>query len=228
MKEQILVNYMMQNLFAGGTDTTTSSIEWAMSELMKHPTILARAKQELDSVVGQDRLVSESDIHNLPYLQAIIKETFRLHPPTALSLPRISHSDCEILGYHVPKGATLLVNIWAIGRDPNEWSDPMEFKPERWLPGGEKAEIDIKGYNFEAIPFGAGRRICPGVSLGICMVQLLTATLVHAFEWDLEDGLNPEKLDMDEAYGITLQRKVPLSLINLRPRLQPHVYITPM
>ncbi|KAK4252510.1 hypothetical protein QN277_014502 [Acacia crassicarpa] len=217
------IKALLMNLFAGGTDTTTSTTEWAMSELIKHPTMLARVRHESDSVVGRDRLVNESDLQNLPYLQAFIKETFRLHPPTALSLPRIADSDCEIFGYRIPKGATLLVDIWAIGRDPKEWSDPTLFRPERFLPGGEKADVDIKGYDFEAIPFGAGRRICPGVSLGICMVQLLTATMAHAFEWDLQGGLDPEKLNMEEAYGITLQRKVPLS-VNPRPRLAPHVY----
>lgn len=217
------IKALLMNLFAGGTDTTTSTAEWAMAELIKDPGVLARVRQELDSTVGQDRLVNESDLADLPYLQAFIKETFRLHPPTPLSLPRIAESDCEILGYHIPKGATLLMNIWAIGRDQKEWSDPLAFKPERFLPGGEKAHVDIKGYDFEAIPFGAGRRICPGVSVGLCMVQLLTATLAHAFDWDLQDGLNPQKLNMEEVYGVTLQRKVPLS-VNPRPRLAPHVY----
>ncbi|KAF7838526.1 Flavonoid 3'-monooxygenase [Senna tora] len=154
---------------------------------------------------------------------AFIKETFRLHPSTPLSLPRIANESCEILGYHIPKGATLLLNVWAIARDPKEWADPLTFKPERFLPGGEKADVDVRGNNFEVIPFGAGRRMCAGMSLGLRTVQLLTATLAHAFDWELPDGLNPEKLSMEEAYGLTLQRKVPLC-VHPKPRLSPEVY----
>lgn len=210
-------------MFVAGTDTSSSTTEWAIAELIRHPGILAQAQQELDSVVGRDRPVSESDIPKLPYLQAVVKETFRLHPSTPLSLPRVAAESCEIYGYHIPKGATLLVNVWAIGRDPKEWSNPLEFKPERFLPGGEKADVDVKGTDFEVIPFGAGRRICAGMNLGIRMVQLLTATLAHAFDWDLQNGLHPEKLNMDEAYGLTLQRAAPL-VVHARPRLSPQVY----
>ncbi|KAF7806249.1 flavonoid 3'-monooxygenase [Senna tora] len=214
------VKALLLNMFVAGTDTTASTIEWGIAELIRHPRILAQAQQELDSVVGRDRLVSESDFPKLPYLQAIVKETFRLHPSTPLSLPRIAAESCEIHGYHIPKGATLLVNVWGIGRDPKEWSNPLEFKPERFLPGGEKADVDVKGNDFEVIPFGAGRRICAGMNLGVRMVQLLTATLAHAFDWELKDGLHPEKLNMDEAYGLTLQRAAPL-VVHPRPRLSP-------
>lgn len=115
------------------------------------------------------------------------------------------------------------MNIWAIARDPKEWNDPLEFRPERFLLGGEKADVDVRGNDFEVIPFGAGRRICAGLSLGLQMVQLLTAALAHSFDWELEDCMNPEKLNMDEAYGLTLQRAVRLS-VHPRPRLAPHVY----
>ncbi|KAI4343948.1 hypothetical protein L6164_011235 [Bauhinia variegata] len=210
-------------MFTAGTDTSSSTTEWGIAELLRHPKMLARVREELDSVVGRDRVVTELDLPHLPYFQAVIKETFRLHPSTPLSLPRIAAESCEIFGYHIPKGATLLVNVWAIARDPKEWPDPLEFKPERFLPGGEKAHVDIKGNDFEVIPFGAGRRICAGVNLGLRMVQLLTATMVHAFDFELENGLNPGELNMDEAYGLTLQRAVPLSA-HARPRLSPHVY----
>lgn len=210
-------------MFSAGTDTTSSTTEWAIAELIRHPTMLAQIQREMDSVVGQDRLVSELDLPNLPYLQAFVKETFRLHPSTPLSLPRIASESCEIFGYHIPKGATLLMNVWAIARDPKEWANPLEFRPERFLPGGEKAQTDIRGNDFEVIPFGAGRRICAGLSLGLRMVQLLTATLAHAFDWELHDGLQPQKLNMEEAYGLTLQRKVPLH-VHPKPRLSPRAY----
>ncbi|MBA0621270.1 hypothetical protein Godav_006914 [Gossypium davidsonii] len=210
-------------MFTAGTDTSSSTVEWAMAELIRHPNIMAEVRKELDSVVGRDRLVSDLDLPNLTYFQAVIKETFRLHPSTPLSLPRMASDSCDINGYHIPKGATLLVNVWAISRDPNEWNNPLEFRPERFLPGGERPNADVRGNDFEVIPFGAGRRICAGMSLGLRMVQLLTATLAHAFEWELADGLMPEKLDMEEAYGLTLQRAAPL-MVHPRPRLSKHAY----
>ncbi|CAN1795866.1 Flavonoid 3'-monooxygenase [Linum perenne] len=217
------VNYLMQNMFTAGTDTSSSTVEWAIAELIRSPKIMAQLQSELDSVVGRDRLVTELDLPKLPYLQAVIKETFRLHPSTPLSLPRIAAESCEINGRHIPKGATLLVNVWAIARDPDVWSDPLRFDPERFLPGGEKPGVDVKGSDFELIPFGAGRRICAGLSLGLRMVQLMTASLVHAFDWELADGLKPGNLNMDEAYGLTLQRAEPLN-VKPMPRLSAQVY----
>ncbi|KAL7139328.1 hypothetical protein ABFS83_09G043400 [Erythranthe nasuta] len=217
------IKALLLNLFAAGTDTTSSTVEWAIAELIRHPKILAQAQQELDSVVGKDRLVTESDLTQLSFLQAVIKETFRLHPSTPLSLPRISDKSCEVNGYFIPKGSTLLVNVWAIARDPDAWSDPLEFKPERFLMGGEKPNVDVRGNDFEVIPFGAGRRICAGMSLGLRMVQLLTATLIHAFDFELANGQLPETLNMEEAYGLTLQRDEPL-LVHPKPRLAPHLY----
>ncbi|KAK7411349.1 hypothetical protein VNO78_02782 [Psophocarpus tetragonolobus] len=217
------IKALLLNMFTAGTDTSSSTTEWAIAELIRNPRIMDQVQQELDTVVGRDRNVKEEDLAHLPYLQAVVKETFRLHPSTPLSLPRVAAKSCEIFGYHIPKGATLLVNVWAIARDPNEWTDPLDFKPERFLSGSEKADVDIRGNDFEVIPFGAGRRICAGLSLGLRVVQLLTATLAHSFDWELEDGLNPEKLNMDEAYGLTLQRAVPL-IVHPRPRLEPYVY----
>ncbi|KAL0415985.1 UNVERIFIED_CONTAM: Flavonoid 3'-monooxygenase [Sesamum latifolium] len=187
------------------------------------PKILAQARQELDSVVGSARHVLESDLPRLPFLQAVVKETFRLHPSTPLSLPRIADESCEINGYFIPKGSTLLVNVWAIARDPDVWSSPLEFRPERFLPGGERPNADVRGNDFELIPFGAGRRVCAGMSLGIRMVQLLIATLIHAFDFDLANGQSAETLSMEEAYGLTLQRAEPL-MVHPKPRLAAHVY----
>ncbi|XP_062116681.1 flavonoid 3'-monooxygenase [Humulus lupulus] len=219
----IEIKALLLNMFTAGTDTSASTVEWAIAELIRHPNIMAQVQEELDSVVGRDRLVGDVELAQLTYLQAVVKETFRLHPSTPLSLPRMASEDCEINGYHIPKGSTLLVNVWAIARDPEQWTDPLEFRPERFLAGGEKAHVDIRGNDFEVIPFGAGRRICAGMSLGLRMVQLLTASLVHAFNWKLPNGLDPMKLNMDEAYGLTLQRASPL-MVEPRPRLAQHVY----
>ncbi|KAL3513070.1 hypothetical protein ACH5RR_025787 [Cinchona calisaya] len=217
------IKALLLNLFTAGTDTSSSTVEWAIAELIRNPKILAQAQEELDTIVGPDRLVTEADLTQLTFLQAIIKETFRLHPSTPLSLPRMAAESCEINGYFVPKGSTLLVNVWAIARDPDVWADPLEFRPERFLPGGEKPEVDVRGNDFEVIPFGAGRRICAGMSLGLRMVQLLTATLIHAFNWELPNGQSAEKLNMEEAYGLTLQRASPL-FVHPRPRIAPRVF----
>ncbi|PKU68301.1 flavonoid 3'-monooxygenase CYP75B3-like [Dendrobium catenatum] len=218
------IKALLLNLFVAGTDTTSSTVEWALAELIRHPNLLKQAQIELDSVVGSDRLVSESDLPNLPFLQAIVKETFRLHPSTPLSIPRIASKDCEIDGYLIPEGSTLLVNVWSIARDPFMWPDePLAFRPERFLVGGLHEGVDLKGNDFELIPFGAGRRICVGLSLGLRMVQFLTATLIHAFDWGLVQGQMVENLDMEEAYGLGLRRAVPL-VSKPTARLSPMAY----
>nr|AGL98424.1 flavonoid 3'-hydroxylase [Tulipa fosteriana] len=217
------IKALLLNLFTAGTDTTSNTVEWALAELIRHPHLLHQAQKELDTVIGGDRLVAESDLPRLPFLQAIIKETFRLHPSTPLSLPRMASESCTINGFHIPKHATLLVNVWAIARDPAVWSDPVEFKPSRFMPGGDGARLDVKGSDFEVIPFGAGRRICAGMSLGLRMVTFMTATLVHGFDWELPKGVVAEKLDMEEAYGLTLQRAVPLTVMPVQ-RLTARAY----
>ncbi|KAJ1282203.1 hypothetical protein BS78_03G033400 [Paspalum vaginatum] len=219
------IKALLLNLFTAGTDTTSSTVEWALAELIRHPDVLAKAQEELDAVVGRGRLVSESDLPRLTYLTAVIKETFRLHPSTPLSLPRVAAADCEVEGFRIPRGTTLLVNVWAIARDPAAWGpgDPLEFRPARFLPGGSHAGVDVKGSDFELIPFGAGRRICAGLSWGLRMVTLMTAALVHALDWELAEGMDADKLDMEEAYGLTLQRAVPL-MVRPAPRLLPSAY----
>nr|AAV74194.1 flavonoid 3'-hydroxylase [Sorghum bicolor]AAV74195.1 flavonoid 3'-hydroxylase [Sorghum bicolor] len=217
------IKALLLNLFTAGTDTTSSTVEWALAELIRHPDVLKKAQEELDAVVGRNRLVSELDLPRLTYLTAVIKETFRMHPSTPLSLPRIAAEECEVDGFRIPAGTTLLVNVWAIARDPEAWPEPLQFRPDRFLPGGSHAGVDVKGSDFELIPFGAGRRICAGLSWGLRMVTLMTATLVHALDWDLADGMTADKLDMEEAYGLTLQRAVPLK-VRPAPRLLPSAY----
>ncbi|KMZ57977.1 hypothetical protein ZOSMA_7G00060 [Zostera marina] len=218
------IKALLLNLFSAGTDTTTSTLEWALAELIRHPDILEHLQQEIDGVVGRDRLVSDTDLPNLPFLHAVIKEVFRLHPSTPLSLPRVALESCEVQGYHIPKNTTLLVNVWAISRDPTVWTDPLEFRPSRFLPGGDHANSDVKGNDFDVIPFGAGRRICAGMSLGLKMVQFLTATLAHSFDWKLPDDHLPENLNMEEAFGLTLQRAEPFAAHPV-PRLLPSAYL---
>ncbi|KAL6639057.1 hypothetical protein ACP70R_022787 [Stipagrostis hirtigluma subsp. patula] len=217
------VKALILNLFVAGTDTTSTIVDWALAELLRHPDILKQAQEELDAVVGHGRLVSESDLPRLTFFNAVIKETFRLHPSTPLSLPRMAAEDCEVVGYRIPKGTELLVNVWGIGRDPALWPDPNEFRPARFLPGGLNQDVDIKGGDFRLIPFGAGRRICAGVSWGLRMVMLTSASLVHAFDWELPMGQTPDNLNMEEALTLLLQRAVPLMLHPV-PRLLPSAY----
>ncbi|KAL5718181.1 flavonoid 3',5'-hydroxylase [Ranunculus cassubicifolius] len=215
----INIKALLLNLFSAGTDTSSSTIEWALTEMIKNPNILNNAHKEMDRVIGKSRKLEESDIPNLPYLQAICKETFRKHPSTPLNLPRECREPCQVNGYYIPKGTRLSVNIWAIGRDPNVWENPLEFTPERFL-SGKNVNIEPRGNNFELIPFGAGRRICAGSRMGVVLVEYMLGTLVHSFDWKLLDGV---ELNMDEAFGLALQKAVPLSAI-ATPRLPPSCY----
>ncbi|KAK9983673.1 hypothetical protein SO802_033198 [Lithocarpus litseifolius] len=181
------IERLFLDLFVAGTDTTSATLEWAMAELLHNPEALSTAKAELEQVIGKGNSVQESDIPRLPYLQAIVKETLRLHPAVPFLLPRKAQVDVEISGYIIPKGAQVLVNAWAIGRDRRSWDNAKSFMPERFLG----SEIDVKGLNFELIPFGGGRRTCPGLLLAIRMLHLMLGSLVQAFNWKLEDGVKP-------------------------------------
>ena len=196
----------LQDLFGAGIDTTSNTLEWAMAELLHNPETMVRLKSELLQIIGKDEQVKESDIARLPYLQAVVKETFRMHPAAPLLLPRKAEADTELSNFVVPKDAQVLVNVWAIGRDPNLWENPDSFMPERF----SGSDMDVRGQNLELIPFGAGRRICPGLPLGIRMVQLMLASLVHSYDWKLEDGVTPENMNMEDKFFVTLQKAQPL------------------
>ncbi|CAL4916498.1 unnamed protein product [Urochloa decumbens] len=209
------------NLLVGLPDTTSVTVEWAMSELLRHPDALAKVTEELDRVIGRERLmVTEGDIPSLPYLQAVTKETMRLHPVAPLLTPRLAREDMSVAGHDVPAGTMVFVNVWAIGRDPATWGhDAGEFRPERFVG----SSVDVKGQHLELLPFGSGRRMCPGFSLGLRMVHVLLANLVHAYSWKLPDGVFREKLSMEETFGLTVPRKVRLDAV-AEPRLPAHLY----
>ncbi|RRT52089.1 hypothetical protein B296_00029379 [Ensete ventricosum] len=144
---------MEQDMFTGGTNTSTMTIEWAISEILKRPETFDKATEELDRVIGRGRWVEEEDVHHLPYIEAIVKETMRIHPAAPLLVPRLSREHTTVDGYDIPVGTQVLVNVWAIGRDPAVWDTPEEFRPERFVG----SPIDVKGHHFELLPFGAGR-----------------------------------------------------------------------
>lgn len=177
-----------------------------MAELLRNPEKLAKARKELHQVIGKDVTIEESHILKLPFLRAVVKETLRLHPPAPLLLPHKSDEVVEISDFIVPKNAQILVNVWGMGRDPSIWENPNLFVPERFL----ESEIDFNGHDFELIPFGAGRRMCPGLPLAHRAVHLMVGSLLHNYEWKLADGLMPEHMNMKEQYGLTLKRIQPL------------------
>lgn len=201
-------------MFAAGTDTSAATVVWVMAELMRNPGMMERAQAEVRKVVNGKRRVQEDDFKGLNYLTAVIKETLRLHPPAPLLLPRECKGACEIGGYDIPVGTRVLINGWAINRDPEFWEDPESFKPERFLDTG----IEFVGSNFEYLPFGGGRRICPGIAFGMANVDLALAQLLYHFDWKLPGGAKPESLDMTEDFGATVKLKNSLSLVAI-----PHI-----
>ncbi|GAA0176352.1 oxygenase [Lithospermum erythrorhizon] len=203
------INQILMELFFAGSDTTTSTIEWMMSELIKNPRVMNNLRKELEKEIGQDTSIKESQLLHLPYLQACLKETLRLHPSAPLLLPRRAIEMCQVMNFTIPKNAQVLVNVWAIGRDPIVWEEPLEFKPERFL----NSPIDFKGNDFEFLPFGSGRRMCPGYTMAARQIPLVIALLIQNFDWSLPKEEQPNMLDMKEKFGITLQKQQPLLLI---------------
>ncbi|KAE8658503.1 Geraniol 8-hydroxylase [Hibiscus syriacus] len=203
------VTHLLLVLFVAGTDTTSSTLEWAMAELIQNPHVLLEAKKELEQTIGKGHPVEECDIHRLPYLQAIIKETFRLHPTVPLLLPRRAGSDIHLCGFKIPEGSQMLINVWAIGRDPRIWENPNKFIPERFLG----CEIDVKGRDFELIPFGGGRRLCPGLPLANRMLNLMLGSLLNCFDWKLEGGISSNEMNMEEKFGLSVHMAEPLRVI---------------
>ncbi|XP_028787256.1 3,9-dihydroxypterocarpan 6A-monooxygenase-like [Neltuma alba] len=211
------------DLFMAGTDTSALTTEWALAELINHPHVMEKARQEIDSVVGTSRIVEESDIVKLPYLQAIVKETLRIHPPAPL-LGRLSSESCNVGGYDIPAKTFLMVNLWSIGRDPKFWEDPLGFRPERFMnmEASGRGNLDVRGQNFELIPFGSGRRSCPGVSLAQLVVKTNLAAMIQCFEWTVNGGNGT--VDMEEKPSMTLPRAHPLMCVPLpRPHLLPFI-----
>ncbi|XP_073049379.1 strychnine-11-hydroxylase-like [Primulina eburnea] len=200
------------DIFVAGTDTSAVLIVWAMTTMMKMPHTMKKAQEEVRIVVGNKGTVDEDDIQNLPYLKAIIKETLRLFPPAPLSIPRETIEKCTIDGYEIPPKTLVYVSAYAIGLDPEYWENPTEFIPERFLD----STIDYKGHDFGFLPFGSGRRGCPGINLGISMVELALANLLYSFDWELPHGMKKEDIDMEVLPGLNSSKKIDLCLVGKR------------
>ncbi|XP_068497284.1 cytochrome P450 71D10-like [Phaseolus vulgaris] len=208
------IKAVIRDIFIGGGETSSSVVEWGMSELIRNSGVMEKAQAEVRKVYGEKGYVDETELHQLIYLKCIIKETLRLHPPVPLLVPRESRERCQINGYEIPSKTRVIINAWAIGRNPEYWSEAQSFKPERFLDNS----IDFKGTHFEFIPFGAGRRICPGITFGIPNVELPLAQLLYHFDWKLPNKMKNDELDMTESGGITLRRKNDLCLIPIIPQ----------
>ncbi|KAH9740742.1 cytochrome P450 83B1 [Citrus sinensis] len=202
------VKAAIMEIFIGATDTSKVTIEMAMTHLMKNPEAMKKAQEEVTSVAKDKGFVDEDDIPRLEYINAVIKETMRIQP-AAQFIPKATTERCVIDGYHIPAETMVLVNVWAIGRDPQVWDKPDKFIPERFVG----SNIDMGGQNFEFIPFGSGRRICPGITIALPSVELALANLLYKFDWKMPHGMKIDDLDFEATPGLTQHKKKPLKLV---------------
>ncbi|KAK9068010.1 hypothetical protein SSX86_012121 [Deinandra increscens subsp. villosa] len=202
----IKMKALLMDIIIAATDTTSTMVEWVMAEILHNPDVLERVKDELSEVIGMKDIVEESHLPKLTYLDAVIKETLRLHPPLPLLIHRCPDESCKVRGYTIPKGTITFINVWAIHRDPQNWTNPLEFKPERFL----NRKWVYNGNNFKFLPFGSGRRICPGIPLGEKMLAYILASLLHSFEWSLPKD---EEFELSDEFGFVTKKKIPLIAI---------------
>ncbi|XP_058102001.1 cytochrome P450 71A1-like [Magnolia sinica] len=205
------IKALVMDMFAAGTDTTYAILEWAMAELLTHPKVMKKVQEEVRERARGHSMIAEDDLVHMKYLKSVVKEALRLHPPLPLLVPRESMKDVKIQGYDIPAKTRVIVNAWTIGRDSKSWEQPEEFQPERFL--SSSSHIDFTGHDFELIPFGAGRRGCPGIQFAIAKVELVLANLLYHFDWEMPNGATVEDLDMSESPGITVHKKSVLLLV---------------
>ncbi|KAL9998181.1 putative costunolide synthase [Helianthus debilis subsp. tardiflorus] len=201
------VKGVILDMIIGGTSTSAMTLEWAMVELMRKPEILRKAQAEVRAT-AKGNTIADTDIPNMHYLKMIIKETFRLHGPPIL-VPRLSRKDCIVDRYNIPVNTRILINAWACGTDPDSWENPDSFVPERF----ENSAISYMGSDFELLPFGGGRRICPGIAFGVGIIENALANLLFHFDWELPNGLKPHEIDMTEAIVLSNLPKIPLQVV---------------
>jgi cytochrome P450 len=190
-----------------------------MAEVLQHPHVMKCAQAKLDNIVRTNRLVEESDLQNFPYLQAILKENFRIHPLAPFLVPHCSIEASQVRGYNLPPNTRVLVNIWAMGRDPNTWEKPLQFDPNRFM---QHHDIDMQGRHFELLPFSTGKQACPRCPLAIIFVQIMLARLLQSFDWSIPN-VEEKPIDMFGTFGLTLRKTKPLCVV-AHPRLQAHFY----
>ena len=199
----------MQNVIVAASDTSAAAVVWAMTLLIKNPEKMKKVQQEVREVTGKKEFLDENDVQKLVYLKAVVKEAMRLNPPVPLLVPRETIEKCVINGYDIEAKTLVYVNTYAIGKDPESWENPNEFLPERFMT----SSIDFKGQDFELIPFGVGRRICPGIAMGVATTELALANLLYSFNWESPPGKKIEDIDMAALPGITMHKKNHLCLV---------------
>jgi len=201
---------LMFDLFGAGSDTSSTTLNWCMTELIRYPAAMARAQAEVREAFKGKTRITEDDLAGaeLSYLKLVIKEALRMHCPLPLLLPRQCRETCQVMGYDIPKGTSVFINVWAICRDAKYWEDAEEFRPERF----ENTNLDYKGTNYEFLPFGSGRRMCPGANLGLANIELALASLLYHYDWKLPDGVKPEDVQVCEGPGLIAKKKTGLIL----------------
>ncbi|KAL3694106.1 hypothetical protein R1sor_007757 [Riccia sorocarpa] len=214
--EIVVLHRDVQATVTSGSVTTSATIEWAMTHLLKNPSCMNKCVEEMDAIVGLERCVEDSDIPNLPYLRAVVKETFRLTPAAPVLLPRATTAHSKIGEFDIPADTTVAFNVWAMGRNPEIWPSPLQFDPERFLG----SDIDVKGQHFQLLPFGAGTRCCPAIEVSMSMVHFTLARLIQSFTWSLIGKMTPELLDLSEMPGLVIRKRKHLELC-ATPRLSP-------
>ncbi|KAH6809292.1 hypothetical protein C2S51_027075 [Perilla frutescens var. frutescens] len=203
------IKALLTNIFIAATDTSAAATVWTMTNLIKAPTVMHKVQSEIRNMVGKKGKVDEDDIAKLPYLKAVINESFRLYPPAPLLVPRETNEKCRLEGYEIQPKTAVYVNAWAVARDPEYWKNPEEFVPERFL----NSNIDVKGQDFGVIPFGSGRRMCPGMPMGLVNVEVTLANLLYSFNWELPPGIQTKDIDFEALPGLTMHKKNPLLLV---------------
>ncbi|KAI3676539.1 hypothetical protein L1987_86150 [Smallanthus sonchifolius] len=205
------IKSVLLDVFTGASENSSNIVEWAMAEMLRNPSVMEKAQTEVRQVIGEkvNPTVEETDVTKLSYMKMVVKETLRIHPPIPLLLPRESMERCKIHGYDIPSQTRVVINYWAIARDPASWKDPNVFNPDRF----QNETKDYRGHDFEYIPFGAGRRVCPGISLGMANTELSLASLLYHFDWKLTSGEKPQDLDMNETFGMTCYKTCSVRLV---------------
>jgi len=217
------IKAIIMDVMFGGTETVASAIEWALAELMKNPEDMRRVQEELVDVVGLNRKVNESDLDKLPFFKCCIKEVLRLHPPIPILLHE-SVKDCEVSGYSIPAKSRVMINVWAIGRDKSAWGhDADTFRPSRFMVDEKASQLDFRGGFFEFLPFGSGRRSCPGMQLGLYGLEMSLSQLLHCFTWNLPHPMKPSELDMGDMFGLTAPKAIRLVAVPT-PRLNCSIF----
>uniref|UniRef100_A0ACD5YDD6 Uncharacterized protein n=1 Tax=Avena sativa TaxID=4498 RepID=A0ACD5YDD6_AVESA len=205
------IKSIVKDMIFAGTETSSTTLEWAMAELIGNPWAMAKLQDEVTRVTNGKTTIEEDDLSRMEYLKAVLKEVLRLHPPAPLLVPHESTTQAVVQGYQIPAKSALFINAWAIGRDPAAWGDAAEeFRPDRFLDGGGMAGVDLRGNDYQLLPFGAGRRVCPAISFALPALEIALASLVRYFDWELPTGT---RLDMSEAPGLTTPPLAPLRLV---------------